>query len=106
MKLGDLRTIDQLFDFLSGTQTVAFSVIGDEAVCYKWIQTTLIKFRYLSLSRHDKGVGICYLMKISGYSRQQMTRLISQYRQNGPILRQQHTVNGFKRRYTEKDIRY
>ncbi|MCG6867563.1 MAG: hypothetical protein LJE91_02195 [Gammaproteobacteria bacterium] len=29
MKLEDLTTIDQLVAFLSGTQAVAFSVIGD-----------------------------------------------------------------------------
>jgi len=32
MKLKDLTTIDQLTDFLSGTQTVAFSVISNKAV--------------------------------------------------------------------------
>ena len=30
MKLEDLTTIDQLTDFLSGTQVVAFSVISDK----------------------------------------------------------------------------
>jgi hypothetical protein len=30
MKLEDLTTIDQLEDFLSGTQAVAFSVISDK----------------------------------------------------------------------------
>ena len=29
MKLEDLTTIDQLVDFLSGTQAVAFSLISD-----------------------------------------------------------------------------
>jgi len=38
MKLEDLTTIDQLVDFLSGTQAVAFSVISDKDACYRWIQ--------------------------------------------------------------------
>ena len=33
MKLEDLTTIDQLADFLAGTQAVAFSVISDKATC-------------------------------------------------------------------------
>jgi hypothetical protein len=33
MKLEGLTTIDQLVDFLSGTQAVAFSVISDKPVC-------------------------------------------------------------------------
>jgi len=105
MKLEDLTTIDQLVDFLSGTQAVAFSVISDKDACYRWIQGELAKFRYLGLSRQGKGVVIRYLVKISGYSRQQLTRLIAQYRKTGRLQRRQRTVAGFKPRYTELDIR-
>jgi hypothetical protein len=51
MKLEDLTTIDQLTDFLSGTQAVAFSVISDTDACYRWIQGELVKFGYLKLLR-------------------------------------------------------
>ena len=105
MKLEDLTTIDQLEDFLSGTQAVAFSVISDKDACYRWIQRELIKFQYLTLARQCKGVVIRYLMKISGYSRQQLTRLIAQYRKTGRLQRRQRTVSGFKQKYTAKDIR-
>jgi len=37
MNLEDLKTIDQLTDFLSGTQAMAFSVISDKDACYRWI---------------------------------------------------------------------
>ena len=105
MKLDDLTTIEQLADFLSGTQAVAFSVISDTDDCYRWIQRELAKFRYRSLPRPDKGLVIRYLMKISGYSRQQLTRLIAQYRKTGRLKRRQRTVAGFKRKYTQDDIR-
>jgi len=105
MKLEDLTTIEQLEDFLAGTQAVAFSVISDKDACYRWIQGELVKFRYLKLSRQRKGVVIRYLMKISGYSRQQLTRLITQYRKTGRIRRRQRTVCGFKLKYSEQDIR-
>jgi hypothetical protein len=58
MKLEDLTTIDQLTDFLSGTQAVAFSVLSDKDTCYRWIQGELVKFRYLKRSRQGKGVVI------------------------------------------------
>jgi len=102
MKLEDLTTIDQLVDFLSGTQAVAFSVISDKDACYRWIQGELVKFRYLGLSRQGKGVMIRYLIKISGYSRQQLTRLIAQYRRTGRLQRRQHTVSGFKSKSLRK----
>lgn len=104
MKLEDVTTVDQLTDFLSGTQAVAFSVLSDTDAGYRWIQGELVKFRYLTLSRQDKGVVIRYLVKVSGYSRQQLTRLIKQYRKSGSLRRRQRTVQGFARRYTAQDI--
>lgn len=105
MKLEDLTTIEQLTDFLLGTQSVAFSVLSKKDDCYLWIQKELVRFRYLKLSRPGKGVVIRYLMKVSGYSRQQLTRLIAQYRRTGRLLRRQRTVCGFKRKYTLTDVR-
>ena len=46
MKLDDLRSIDQLRDFLEGTQDVAFAVLTGKDERYRWMQQTLIKFRY------------------------------------------------------------
>ena len=105
MKLEDLTTIDQLTDFLSGTQAVAFSVISDKDACYRWLHTELVKFRYHRRPRQDKGIVNRYLMKISGYSRQQLTRLIAQHRKTGRLQRRQRTVCGFKQKYTATDIR-
>jgi transposase InsO family protein len=105
MKREDLTSIDQLVDFLAGSQAVAFSVISDKDACYRWIQGERVKFGYLRLSRPGKGVVIRYLMRISGYSRQQLTRLIAQYRKTGRLQRCQRTVSGFKSKYTEKDTR-
>jgi len=119
MKLEDLTTLDQLVEFLAGTQAVAFSVISDKDTCYRWIQGERVKFRYLKCSRQEKGVVIRYLMKISGdcprapsrrlrlltLSRQQLTRLIAQYRKTGRLRRRPRTVSGFKQKHTEQDTR-
>lgn len=96
MRLEYLTVIEPLTEFLSGTQAVAFSLISDKDDCYRWIQRELVKFRYLTLSRQGKGLVNGYLMKISGYSRQQLTRLIAQYRKTGRVRRRQRTVAGFK----------
>ena len=87
MKLDDLRSIDQLRDFLGGIQNVAFAVLTGKDERYRWMQQTLIKFRYRRLSKADKGIVIRYLMKMSGYSRQQVTRLIGQYLHCGQLRR-------------------
>ena len=95
MKLEDVTTVAQLTEFLSGTQAVAFTVLSDTDACYRWLQGELVKFRFPELSRSDKGVVIRYLMKVSDYSRQQITGLIRQYRQTGTLKRRQRTVAGF-----------
>ena len=105
MKLDDLTTIQQLSDFLAGTQPVAFSISGSKDDRYRWIQRELVRFRYLTLSRADKGVVMRYLGRVSGYSRQQLTRLVAQYRGTGQLRRSQRTTAGFARRYSEQDTR-
>ena len=105
MKLEDLETIEQLKAFLSGTQAVAFSVLADKDERYTWIRRVLVKFRYLNLGKRDKGVVLRYLEKISGYSRQQLTRLLKQYQETGRLTRRQRTVMGFTQKYTSRDIR-
>lgn len=44
-------------------------------------------------------------MKVSGYSRQQLTRMIHRYSAEGVLKRYQKTVNGLEQFYTEVDIR-
>jgi transposase InsO family protein len=105
MKLEELITIAQLTDFLSGTQAVAFSVLGSKDECYRFLQTGLARWGYVTLPRSDKGIVTRYLMKISGYSRQQLTRLIARYRDTGRLQRQQRTVAGFRKKYSDVDIR-
>ena len=45
IKLEDLTTIDQLEDFLSGTRTVAFSVISDKGACSSSIYSNVVTCR-------------------------------------------------------------
>jgi hypothetical protein len=93
MKFKDLCTISQLADFLSGTQIVAFTVADSRDACYQRIQGELVKFLYLTLSKHDKGIVIQYLMTVSGYSRQQHTRLIKQCKSTGRLVRRQRKMS-------------
>lgn len=105
MTMNDLTTIEHLKGFLEGTQTCVYTVLSDKDEQYQWIQKTLVQLRYLTLKKADRGVVIRFLMKVSGYSRQQVTRLIKQYTKHGKIVRRQHTSRGFSQRYTAADIR-
>ncbi len=105
MTLDKLTSIQQLEQFLDGTQRCAYEVLSSKDEQYLWIQSTLVQFRYLGLNKADKGIVIRHMIAISGYSRQQMTRLINQYRTSGKIVRRQQARRGFTRRYTDADIR-
>jgi transposase len=105
MTLKDLTTIKQLEQFLDGTQICTYEVLSSKDERYQWIQKTLIQFQYFTLSKRDKGVVIRYLIKISGYSRQQLTRLIKHYLDTGRVVRRKTLRPRFPRRYSDEDIR-
>jgi len=105
MKLEELTTTEQLEQFLNGTQAVLFEISSVKKERYDWIRRELIRFNYLQQGKVDKGIVIRYLMKVSGYSRQQVTRLIAQYRKTGYIRHHHANVPAFQRRYSKEDIR-
>ncbi|MCP4406288.1 MAG: transposase family protein, partial [Gammaproteobacteria bacterium] len=104
MNDNDITTLEQVRRFLEGADAIEV-IIEDKAARYRWIQQTLVRFRYRELSKSDKGLLIRYLRKLSGYSRQQITRLLTQYRKTGRVRRRTRTVRGFATRYPRADIR-
>ena len=96
MNINDLTTIEQLEQFLTGTQSIAFLVASNKKDIYRDILRTLVRFRYPTLNKGSKGVVVRFLIKITGYSRQQITRLIKQYCVTGKIERQQRIYQGFE----------
>jgi len=104
MNLEKLKTLDEVEEFLVGNQPVVFEVASSKDERYGWIRKTLYRFDYRKLNRRHRGVLVKLLCKVSGYSRQQITRMISQYLKGGEVKPQQRTVNGFKRTYTAGDV--
>jgi len=105
MKLEELKTIEQLSQFLDGTQAVIFKLDTVKKKRYQWIQHELVRFNYMRISKADKGIMKRYLVKVSSYSRAQVTRLVKQYSSTGYIKYQPAISNGFKGKYTHDDIR-
>ena len=80
----DLEDLDQIKQFVTGTESVTFSP-QDRQESYGWLTQMLVKLDYFRLGKRDKGIVQQYLRKVTGYSRQQLTRLIKQYKQNRKI---------------------
>jgi transposase InsO family protein len=104
MKLDNLKTIEQMEAFLNGSQAIAFAVATGKDNRYQFVESLLKRFGYSCLKRREKGVMIQFLIKVSGYSRQQLTRMIERYIKYGELKRYQKTLNGFEQFYTPEDV--
>ena len=102
MNDAQLQTLDQVRHFLEGAEAISFQIDSKDAR-YRWLQHTLVKFRYLQLSKTDKGLITRYIRKMTAYSLAQVKRLIRQYRKTGCLARKQRTAKGFQLKYTRED---
>jgi len=80
-----LATLAQLQAFLEGTTAVDFVVAADER--YEFIARTVQRFGYRRLPRAGKGVVLRFLERVSGYSRQQLTRLVKRGAERRPLTK-------------------
>ena len=99
-----LQTLAQLLAFLDGTLAVDFAVAADER--YAFIARTVRRFGYRNLKRADKSVVLRFLERVSGYSRQQLTRLVKRGAARAPLVKRYRAPRlGFVRTYTDADVR-
>lgn len=100
-----LQTFDQVQAFLDGSQPLELQV-SDRQQAYDFVTHSLRFFRYRHRTRAEKGLLRRYLMKVTGLSRAQITRLIEQQQRCGQIRdRRGPPAKPFQRRFTDADIR-
>src|SRR5271169_6599594 len=68
------------------------------------LRGTLVRHHYASLDRNGKGLLRCYLGRMTGLSRAQVTRLIRQQQLTGRVRAAAYQRNQFARRYTSTDL--
>ena len=79
-----LRTIAQLRAFVEGNEAVDFQP-RDRDEAYGFVRDTLERFAYGRIGRRDRGVILRFLVAATGFSRQQVERLVRQRRDTGEI---------------------
>lgn len=106
-----LRTIAQLQEFLDATPEVSFTgTAGDgDAQRYAHISRVLRRFDYPQRNKRERGVVLAYLRRTSGYSRTQITRLVTRWIDNrlaqAPLAKRYCAPAApFARKYTASDI--
>jgi len=98
-----IRTMDEVRAFLEGTACVEFKAPRREERRV-WIAESLEQLGYERLRKGERGLLIRYLCRVTGYSRQQMTRLIARWRQTGAMEdRRRGPAKPFATRYTPED---
>ncbi|EQD66153.1 Integrase catalytic region, partial [mine drainage metagenome] len=96
-----LKTLTQIEEFLRGTGEL-FHVSKEER--YPLVERTLTRFGYEKLARKEKGVILRYLERMTGLSRQQVTRLVHQFQETGTVrLGYQTPRRGFQRVFSSGD---
>ncbi len=77
-----LCTIEQIEQFLSASAPIEFSAASDDGARYEHIGRVLKRFDYPRRNKRERGVLLTYLRHTSGYSRAQVTRLVTQWQRN------------------------
>jgi len=97
-----LDSPEAIKSLLAGTDNLELSVSKEQR--YAWIAGTLKRTGYFALRKKEKSVIREYLIRGTGYSRAQLTRLIQQYKMHGCIDRTVTVKNSLTTRYTKADI--
>ena len=60
MNIKKVTSIDAIESFLNGIQAIAFAILGDKHKRYELVQSTLIRLRYITLSKPRKRIVILF----------------------------------------------
>jgi transposase InsO family protein len=105
MNESQVRTLEQVRQVLEGTQSLEFRQAEDDQGRYAWIESVLRRFDYRQLPRAHRGPVLSYVQRLSGYSRAQITRLVSRWDAGkGLVKGYRAPVHAFARRYTSADV--
>jgi hypothetical protein len=98
-----LRILKQVQCFIKGNQKIEFRGLGAREK-YNWIEEVLTRFRYPKLPKEGKGLIKSYILKVTGYSRAQLTRLIRLYLQTGKVQPAKYPRHRFPQKYSAEDV--
>lgn len=95
--------IAQIREFLQASQIIEFEGVSQREK-YLWIENTLNRFGYFSLRKRDKATIKKYVKQMSGFSKSQLTRLITQKKDTGKISPSSTKRNTFPTKYDTNDV--
>jgi len=104
MNDSSIASIQDIKNFLKVENDIRFVAVSKKEK-YKWIDEVLTRFRYLSLKKKkDKITVRKYILKMTGMSNAQLTRVIDKKRRFGLAALSPIKKNSFPRIYDPEDI--
>ena len=96
-------SITQVEEFIQGAGEITFEGKSQREK-YAWIEQTLARFRYFRLPKKEKSVLKKYLLRLTGYSDAQLTRLIAKKKKVGVLAAASTGRHRFSTTYTPEDV--
>lgn len=96
-------SLDGVRAFVEASEALRFEGRNRKEV-YRWTQSVLVEHAYAELGKKDRGVLREYILKITGYSLSQVTRLITRYFKTGEVRVTTYRRRTFPTIYTNQDI--
>lgn len=96
-------SLEEIEEFIQGSRTVTFTIKGREAI-YGFLERVLKQQEYRKRSKRQRGIVRRFLVKVTGLSRAQVTRLITRWMRSRRIVVQSRRRSCFPRRYTAEDV--
>ncbi len=103
MDTTQLPTLKQMASFVSGSQALNWQCQNSQEA-YGYVSRVLVHHSYYQLSKVNKGVVKGYLAQVTGYSRAQITRLITAHVSTGRVQAKPRTQPTFSGIYTKEDV--
>jgi transposase InsO family protein len=103
MQGGERLRLEQIQEFLKASQDCQFEG-RERPQIYEWVTSLLRQHSYGQQGRAAKSLLRCYLIKMTGMSRAQMTRLIAQYGEKGQVKIAAYRRHRFTAKYTRGDV--
>ena len=96
-------SIAQLREFLKVAQSIEFKSVSKKEK-YQWINNVLTKFKCFSLRKKDRIILRRYMMRMTGMSKSQLTRVIAKKKKTGSVWFGSTARHRFDRKYGPCDI--
>jgi transposase InsO family protein len=94
---------EQIRSFLKGSETIEFAG-QNRADLYGWVQRVLVAQEYAAQDKKARGAIRAYIVKVTGRSVPQITRLIRQYRAEGVVEAAPYRRRRFPAKYSREDV--